>query len=65
MCTVSRWWDRQEIGGGGVGGGCTTSGLGPKTRGAPLHALFLITYLSVRVRGSRGKAPGPRRWHHL
>lgn len=21
MCTVSRWWDRQEIGGAGAGGG--------------------------------------------
>ena len=57
--------DRKLVGRGRGGGWCTTSGLGPKTPGPPLHALFLITYLSVRVRGSRGKAPGPRRWHHL
>lgn len=41
--------------------GRVPSGQGPKTQGAPLHALFLIHICQLRVRGSRGKAPGLRK----
>lgn len=47
----------QMVGQAGNWGRGTTPGRGPKTQGAPLHALFLITYLSVKSQGIQGKSP--------